>query len=107
MNRTSTVAVIIHAVLAGSSFGGSAAPTRGACVRKSAKRRFPSVRRTMGSLPSWCKKRMSAPLHAPSGSIPDLFQVFSVEAEGAAGPIREPMLQGDSDGAERDVLPGD
>src|SRR5688572_5877120 len=90
---TSTAAVIIHAVFAGSSFGGAA----GACARAEVERNNSENSTTPPDLlfipasPEWC----------------GLFYVLRMEAESAAAAIREPVLQGQADGAERDVLPRD
>src|SRR5215475_7394514 len=51
MNRTSTEAVIIHAVLAGSSLGGSAANASGACSRNEPSSHFCRLRVLMSGSP--------------------------------------------------------
>src|SRR5262245_58075347 len=106
MDSTSTEAVIIQAVLAGSSFGAGAgawASASGACTRTRSSHPIACSFFTL-SLP-FClvlvraAHREEAYLSLAGG------EVLGVKAEGAAAAVGEPALEREADGAKRDVLP--
>src|SRR3990172_4785016 len=109
MKSTSTVAVIIHAVLAGSSLGGSAARAAGAWSSSVASNTGNDLiqRRIIMVDPPCFFIGFFRCTAAPAGRIPQLLYVFSVEAVLAAGAVGEPVFQRQAHGAERNVLPGD
>src|SRR5512134_3192961 len=100
MNSTSTVAVIIQAVLAGSSLGGSAAPARGAASSNSAGRKAMSDRNFMRTPP-----KVGAWPHPKQAYLLLGRDVLGVEAEAAARAVGEPVAQRQAHGAEGDLLP--
>src|SRR5438270_3126794 len=96
MKSTSAEATIIQAVSAPFTFGGSAARASGACSRtETAKPRTPTTK---------LRAFMHPPLFLENTALCD---VFGVEAEGSAPAICEPVLEGEADRTEGDLLPRD
>src|SRR3954468_13173009 len=95
MNRTSTEAVSIQAVSAGSSFGAAAGA---ACARTTGT--CPSIARSRALC---CRIFIQPPLFMKHTSGE---QVLGVEAEASLRAIGEPVPQGRADRAKGDIRPG-
>src|ERR1700741_1429824 len=109
MNSTSTEAVIIQAVLAGSSFGAAAAgawaSASGACTRMRSSR--PVLCSIFIRASPFCVVLVRAPHRKEAYLSLTGVEILGMKPERAARAVGEPALEGEPDGAEGDVLPRD
>src|SRR4051812_30470862 len=106
MKSTRQVAASIQAVFAPSIFGGSAASAKGACTRKIANRTTRCGRERSLIIDILRCACYRCGLRTGTKHTSTRRNVVGVKVEPAGRAIGEPVLQGERDGAEGELLPG-